>query len=158
MHFASATPLYPFNPILKNANVVISGCFVTGIHQRPDLSLKTTLLSNFTGTIHHSGEFKDFYGGHENKRVMIIGGGETASDILVSWYPHCKQIIWCIPRGQHFFRKYSKILPNRKPQALDKASSRALKLIAPHTKSKPGKSVIKSRLKSYVNKMKTRKD
>ena len=110
-----------------------------GIHQRADLSLKDTLLKNFTGTIHHSGDFKEFYRPHENKKIMIIGGGETASDILDSWYPHCDKIVWCIPRGQHFFRKCSKILPNRKPQALDKASSRALKMIAPHAKSKPGK-------------------
>jgi len=38
----------------------------------------------------------------------------------------------------HFFRKFAKILPNRKPQALDKASSRVMKFIAPYTKGKPG--------------------
>ena len=67
-------------------------------------------------------------------------GGETASDVLDEWYPNVKQIIWCIPRGQHFFRKRAKILPHRKPQALDKASSRAIKFIAPFVKSKPGMS------------------
>ena len=109
-----------------------------GIHQRPDFTAKESLLKDFTGTINHSGEFKEFQEEHRGKKVLIIGGGETASDILDAWYPHSEQIIWCIPRGQHFFRKYAKLLPNRKPQALDKASSRALKLVSPHAKSKPG--------------------
>ena len=69
---------------------------------------------------------------------MLIGGGETASDIVEEYYDHVTRIVWCIPRGMHFFRKYAKILPNRRPQALDKASSRVMKSIAPFTKGKPG--------------------
>ena len=111
----------------------------TGIHQKPDLSIKDTLLKDFSGTVHHSGEFKMVCSEHKGKTVMILGGGETASDILEQWYPYCRKIVWCIPRGQHFFRKYAKLLPHRRPQALDKASSRAMKLIAPFSKSKPGK-------------------
>ncbi|XP_065065515.1 4-hydroxybenzoate brominase (decarboxylating)-like [Rhopilema esculentum] len=120
--------------IYRSKNIAVC----SGIHQRPDFTAKESLLKDFTGTINHSGEFKDFQEEHRGKKVLIIGGGETASDILDAWYPHCEQIIWCIPRGQHFFRKYAKLLPNRKPQALDKASSRALKLVSPHAKSKPG--------------------
>eukprot|EP00794_Sanderia_malayensis_P008902 gene8902-9853_t len=110
----------------------------TGVHQKPDLSAKYDLLKDFQGDIHHSSEFKEFCPSHVDKRVMIIGGGETASDVLEDWYSNCRSIIWCIPSGQHFFRKYAKILPHRKPQALDKASSRAMKAIAPYIKSKPG--------------------
>ena len=109
-----------------------------GVHQIPDKTVEEKLLKEFTGTIIHSGQLKEFPEKHRNKKIMIIGGGETASDILEEWYPHVKSIIWCIPNGQHFFRKYGKLLPHRKPQALDKASSRALKFIAPHTKGKPG--------------------
>ncbi len=115
--------------------------FPLGIHQKPDLSMKETILKHFNGDIHHSSEFKEFHENHKDKRVMVIGGGETASDIIETWYPHCQSIIWCIPRGQHFFRKYAKILQSRKPQALDKASSRVMKAIAPYIRSKPGKEV-----------------
>ena len=69
---------------------------------------------------------------------MLIGGGETASDVVEEWYDHVSRLIWCIPRGMHFFRKFAKILPHRHPQALDKASSRVMKFIAPFTRSKPG--------------------
>lgn len=111
----------------------------SGVHQRANRELEQTLLKDFTGEITHSGFLKEFKEEHRGKRIMLIGGGETASDVIDEWYPHVKSIVWCIPRGQHFFRKYAKILPHRKPQALDKASSRALKLISPHVKSKPGK-------------------
>jgi len=73
---------------------------------------------------------------------MLIGGGETASDVVEEWCDHVDRLIWSIPRGMHFFRKFAKILPNRKPQALDKASSRAMIFIAPYTKSKPGLSWV----------------
>ena len=100
--------------------------------------MKADILKDFTGTIHHSGEFKQFYEPHRGQRILIVGGGETASDIVDAWHTNCDKIVWCIPRGQHFFRKFAKLLPHRKPQALDKASSRAMKLLCPFTKSKPG--------------------
>ncbi|XP_057294948.1 dimethylaniline monooxygenase [N-oxide-forming] 2-like [Hydractinia symbiolongicarpus] len=115
-------------------NVVIC----TGVHEKANRSMEQAYFKNYTGELLHSGNIKSFIEGHKEKRIMVVGGGETASDILDEYYGNVARIIWCIPRGQHFFRKYAKILPHRKPQALDKASSRALKLIAPHVKSKPG--------------------
>lgn len=119
-------------------NVIIC----TGVHQKPNRTFEKMMLKDFTGEVMHSGSLKQFNENHRNKRIMVVGGGETASDILDEWYPNVRKIVWCIPRGQHFFRKYARILPHRKPQALDKASSRALKLVAPHVKSKPGMKVF----------------
>lgn len=110
----------------------------TGSVQKPNRDLEHSILRDFVGEVRHSAELKSFVPEHENKRVMLIGGGETASDVVEEWCDHVLRLIWCIPRGVHFFRKFAKILPNRRPQALDKASSRAMKLIAPYTKSKPG--------------------
>lgn len=110
----------------------------TGSVQKPNRELEHTILRDFVGEVRHSSELKSFVPEHENKRVMLIGGGETASDIVEEYYDHVTRIVWCIPRGMHFFRKYAKILPNRRPQALDKASSRVMKSIAPFTKGKPG--------------------
>lgn len=110
----------------------------TGSVQKPNRELEHTIFRDFVGEVRHSSELKSFVPEHENKRVMLVGGGETASDIVEEYYDHVTRIVWCIPRGMHFFRKYAKILPNRRPQALDKASSRVMKSIAPFTKGKPG--------------------
>ena len=121
--------------VFKSKFLVIS----TGCVQIPNRELEQTVLQDFEGEIRHSSEFKSFDPKHKGKRVMLIGGGETASDIVEEWCDHVDRLIWSIPRGMHFFRKFTKILPNRKPQSLDKASSRVMKFIAPFTKSKPGK-------------------
>jgi len=109
-----------------------------GVHQNPNRDLEHNLFKDFQGEIWHAGNIKSFKEQHRGKRIMIIGGGETSSDVLDEWYEASSTIIWCIPNGQHFFRKYAKLLPHREPQALDKASSRLLKVISPHVKSKPG--------------------
>ena len=121
-----------FNYYAKNLMIC------TGVHQKANRNLENSLFKDYSGELLHSGNLKEFREDHRGLRVMILGGGETSSDILDEWYPHVQSIIWCIPRGQHFFRKYAKLLPFREPQALDKASSRALKLISPQTKGKPG--------------------
>ncbi|XP_067042812.1 dimethylaniline monooxygenase [N-oxide-forming] 2-like [Acropora muricata] len=120
--------------VFKSKFLVIS----TGCNQIPNRSLEETILKHYEGEIRHSSELKTFDPKHKGKRVMLIGGGETASDVVEEWCDHVDRLIWSIPRGMHFFRKLAKILPNRQPQALDKASSRMMKFIAPYTKSKPG--------------------
>nr|XP_058944109.1 dimethylaniline monooxygenase [N-oxide-forming] 2-like [Pocillopora verrucosa]XP_058944116.1 dimethylaniline monooxygenase [N-oxide-forming] 2-like [Pocillopora verrucosa] len=110
----------------------------TGCVQKPNRVLEQTLLKDFAGKIYHSSELKSFVPEHKGKRVMLIGGGETASDVVEEWCDNVDRLIWSIPRGMHFFRKFAKILPNRQPQVLDKASSRAMKFVAPFTKGKPG--------------------
>ena len=122
----------------------------TGSVQKPNRELEHTILQEFDGEICHSSELKSFVAEHKDKRVMLIGGGETASDVAEKWYDHVARLIWCIPRGMHFFRKFAKILPHRRPQALDKASSRVLTSIAPFRKGKPGKSLwVKNKTSSW---------
>ena len=113
----------------------------TGAAQVPSRDLEKSVLKGFRGELYHSSELKRFVPEHEGKRVMIVGGGETASDIVEEWNGRVEKIVWCIPRGMHFFRKYAKLLPHRRPQALDKASSRVMKNLAPFTRSKPGRTV-----------------
>ena len=114
----------------------------SGIHHTPNRELEGTLLKDFEGKIYHVGEIKKFVPEEEGRRIMVLGGGESASDIVEEWLDRVESIIWSIPRGQHFFRKYAKVLPHRKPQALDKACSRVLKFITPFVKGKPGEQVI----------------
>ncbi|KAJ7372731.1 hypothetical protein OS493_018006 [Desmophyllum pertusum] len=95
----------------ENGSVFTSKFLIvcTGCVQTPNRVLERTLLQDF-----------------------------EASDVVEEWCDHVDRLIWSIPRGMHFFRKFAKILPNRQPQVLDKASSRVMKFIAPYTKSKPG--------------------
>lgn len=118
--------------------VVTSG----GVVQHPNRELEDTALKGFTGTVLHACEVKQPLKEFRNKRLLLLGGGETGSDICLDWYDHASAIYWSIPRGQHFFRKYSKVVPWGTPQALDKASSRLMKAIAPYHHSKPGLSWV----------------
>ena len=110
----------------------------TGAHQTPNRELEKTTLKGYTGKIYHASEIKATLDEHNNERLLLLGGGETASDICMEWFDHVKFTYWSIPRGQHFFRKYANTVPWGKPDALDKASSRMMKMIAPYTSSKPG--------------------
>ena len=107
---------------------------------KPREDLKHSIFLNFTGSIYHSKEIKEPIEKHRNCRLLIVGGGETSADVCAEWYnhDHTSVIYWSAPNGQHFFRRYSKVLPWKNPQALDKASSRLLTTIAPYHHSKPG--------------------
>ena len=114
----------------------------TGVVQCPNRELENTTLKGFTGTILHACEVKQPLEEFRDKRLLLLGGGETGSDICLDWHDHASMIFWSIPRGQHFFRKYAKVVPWGNPQALDKASSRLMKTIAPYHRSKPGLSWV----------------
>ena len=110
----------------------------TGVHQAPNLEPRDTILKDFAGKVYHAQQIKMPLEVHRGQRLLVLGGGETSSDICTEWRDHMEFVYWSIPRGQHFFRKYATIVPWRKPEALDKASSRALLNINPPDKSKPG--------------------
>lgn len=109
-----------------------------GLDQIPNRQLKDTVLSKFTGKILHSCEIKEPLEDFRNIRLLLLGGGESSSDICLDWIDHTACIYWSIPRGQHFFRKYGKILPWMKAQPLDHVSSRMTNAISPFVCSKPG--------------------
>ncbi len=111
----------------------------TGAAQKPNREiLNDTSLKGFAGKVYHASEVKAPLEEHKGQRLLVVGGGETGSDICSEWVDHARVVYWSIPRGQHFFRKYAKVVPWGRPQALDKASSRMMKTIAPYTQSKPG--------------------
>ena len=37
------------------------------------------------GDVKHSGNLKEFVEEHRDKKIMILGGGETASDVMDEW-------------------------------------------------------------------------
>jgi dimethylaniline monooxygenase (N-oxide forming) len=121
-----------------SSNLVIT----TGPQQKQNRELESTVLKGFTGKVYHAGEIKEATEEHKDKRLLVIGGGETGSDICMEFHKISRFIYWSIPRGQHFFRKVARVVPWGRLQAIDKASSRMLKTIAPYTRSKPGLSWI----------------
>ena len=110
----------------------------TGVHQQPNLEPRDTILKGFTGKVYHAQQIKQPLEEHRGQRLLVLGGGETSSDICREWRDQMEFIYWSIPRGQHFFRNYGKVFPWSKPQAFDKASSRLMKSLIPYDKSKPG--------------------
>jgi dimethylaniline monooxygenase (N-oxide forming) len=64
-------------------------------------------ISNFTGQIIHAGDIKEIHPDDfgENDRVLVYGGGETASDIIDLMVKTSAKITWGIRGGQHFLRK-----------------------------------------------------
>ena len=64
-------------------------------------------ISNFTGTIIHAGDMKEINPADfsENDRILVYGGGETASDIIDLLVKTPAKITWAIRGGQHFLRK-----------------------------------------------------
>lgn len=79
----------------------------SGSVQIPNRDLEHSILRDFVGEVWHSSELKSFVSEHAHKRVMLIGGGKTASDVVEEYYDHVYRLIWCIPRGIHFFSKVS---------------------------------------------------
>ena len=77
---------------------------VTGLHQTPKLieSWKKTTLKGYMKKVYRASEIKVIMEKHKNERLLVLGGGETASDICMEWLDHVKFIYWSIPRGQHF--------------------------------------------------------
>ena len=112
----------------------------TGLVQKPNRELEETALNGYTGEIFHVSEIKYMADEYKNKRLLVLGGGESAADICSGLVNDSKFIYWSIPRGQHFFRKYGKQMntPWFKAKALDKATTRMIYIVSPYIQGKPG--------------------
>lgn len=122
----------------------------TGVHSRPNLSAAQQ-FSGFRpderGAVQHLGELKRAPEELKGKRVLVYGGGESASDLVEELLRDvgASRVVWSIPNGQHFFRKYGYWVGRHpltgrpvRPQAFDKQSSLLQGLISPAYKGKDG--------------------
>ncbi|MEZ4383738.1 MAG: NAD(P)-binding domain-containing protein [Nannocystaceae bacterium] len=122
-------------------NLVVSA----GLHHRRK-ALRGPLAA-FTGESLHVGALKsiDASSFGPGDRVLVYGGGESASDVVEQLVKTDAAITWALPNGQHFFRKAA--FPDRagpgrydrhRDSPLDEASSRCIQLVAPFHRGKPG--------------------
>lgn len=79
------------------------------------------------------------------KRVLMVGGSETASDQVQQFLPFAADLHWSIPNGQHFFKKRGKFvgdsystLFNNEITPYDSTSTGITTAWSPPTDGKPG--------------------
>jgi len=98
-------------------------------------------------SVRHMGELKRVPREFDGGRVLVLGGGESASDLIEEMMRvgRVAKVVWSIPNGQHFFRKYgywfrNHLLTGRslKPEAFDKQASLLQGLLSPAYKGKDG--------------------
>ncbi|NEQ66097.1 MAG: NAD(P)-binding domain-containing protein [Symploca sp. SIO2D2] len=89
--------LYQFNNLIVCA----------GLHQSPNDISQEKPFSNFTGKIIHSIAYKETLPEHQTKRILVVGGGETASDISNELSLVSQELYWSIRNGQWFINKWT---------------------------------------------------
>ena len=107
-------------------------------------------VSNFTGQLWHAGDLKEVRPSDfsEQDRVLIYGGGETASDLVDLLVKTPAQVTWAIRGGQHFLRKtpfHSRPGPGlfgKHDFPLDQLASPLIAAASPFKKGAPGRRYI----------------
>ncbi len=110
----------------------------------------TRPVADFSGTIIHAGDIKEIRPADftEQDRVLVYGGGETASDIIDLLVKTPAAITWAIRGGQHFLRKTAF---HQRPAAgqydkhdfaLDLIASAVISASSPFKKGAPGRRYI----------------
>lgn len=94
------------NNIYNSTNIIIT----SGVHSKKTVP-KNLNLHKYKGKIIHSQQYKKLTPEFENKKILIIGGGETASDIANEITINTDKVYWAIPNGQWFLPKINTISP-----------------------------------------------
>ena len=120
----------------------------TGTHAKRNDTLPEP-WSRFTGHTVHVDEVKtqkSLLDAVQGQRVLILGGGETAADIVEVLVSRGQQVCldWSIPNGQRFFRKYVAPFPHLAtlPRLADEGSSLAFERLIPNATGRMGISMM----------------
>jgi dimethylaniline monooxygenase (N-oxide forming) len=82
----------------------------SGVHSKKTLP-KNINLDKFNGKVMHSQQYKKLTSEFDDKNILVIGGGETASDIANEITINANKVYWAIPNGQWFLPKINTISP-----------------------------------------------
>ncbi|CAM9412142.1 unnamed protein product, partial [Chrysoparadoxa australica] len=101
----------------------------TGFLQNPRTRGFDDITAQFTGEVRHANTYKHVCQDHIDKNVLVIGGGETASDLCneVSYVANC--VYLSIPNGQWFGGRFNQHWPYATAWPLDMFSSRLRRFI-----------------------------
>lgn len=88
--------------VYRCARVVVC----SGVHQEPEQSGRAT-LEGFTGEVIHSAAVKGRIAEQAGRRVLLVGTGETASDLAVELTRQTPHLAVSSPRGQWFVGRTS---------------------------------------------------
>lgn len=83
----------------------------TGVHQTPNDIRDQDPFDNFNGTIMHSSQYRYADSDYHDKRILVYGGGESASDICHELSLSSRHVYWCIPNGQWFIDRKNGVAP-----------------------------------------------
>ncbi|MBI4292367.1 MAG: NAD(P)-binding domain-containing protein [Betaproteobacteria bacterium] len=112
------------------SSVIVS----SGVHQHPNDVRCDERFGGYTGTLVHSAAVKEISSELAGKKIVVWGGGESASDIACEASQVTSPVYFCIPNGQWFVPKIIDRLPpfsSPRPKILDHTSSRLRLLLSP---------------------------
>jgi len=104
-------------------------CVSTGFLGNPRSKGFESLTKNFTGVIRHANTYKQVTEDHKNKNILVIGGGETASDLCNEVSYVAKNTYLSIPNGQWFGGRFNQHWDYAQAWPLDNFSSRLRRFV-----------------------------
>eukprot|EP01035_Chromulina_nebulosa_P017853 gene17853-23466_t len=115
-----------FNIVTSDNKLYVSDKLVvsTGFLGNPRSKGFESLTKNYTGEIRHANTYKHVKDEHYNKNILVIGGGETASDLCNEISYVAKNVYLSIPNGQWFGGRFNQHWEYSSAWPLDNFSSR----------------------------------
>ena len=89
---------YTRNAVYKSHNIIIATGAVNKCLNYPS----DYFFDNFTGEQYHADHFKSYYTGLMNKKILIVGGSDTACDIAVYLADKNNQVTVSMKNGRWF--------------------------------------------------------
>ncbi|MBL1277136.1 MAG: NAD(P)-binding domain-containing protein [Ectothiorhodospiraceae bacterium] len=117
-------------------NVIVS----SGVHQHPNDVSDNLRFRNYDGKLIHSAGIKEVSTNFSDKKVLVWGGGESASDISFELSKVASKVYFCIPNGQWFVPKFVDRwypFPSSQRKIVDHHSSRLRLLLSPTHRYSP---------------------
>jgi cation diffusion facilitator CzcD-associated flavoprotein CzcO len=93
--------------VTTNDNEYISKYLIicTGVNYKRS-NIFSKKYPEYTGKIYNAQEVKfNKILFNKSQNVMVYGGGETSSDMVMDAYQYAKKVIWCIPNGMWGFKR-----------------------------------------------------
>ncbi|MFT5680859.1 MAG: dimethylaniline monooxygenase (N-oxide forming) [Myxococcota bacterium] len=125
--------------IYECARVVVC----SGVHQEPENSGRVT-LAGFEGEVIHSAAIKNRITEQAGKRILLVGTGETASDLAVELTRQTPHLAVSSPRGQWFVGRTSSV-PVSPPTLNDFYSAPIRRIVDPTDSAFAATQVIEDR-------------